>query len=187
MLLEQAGIPFQTAQQAADEQACDWNLPLEEVVASIARFKMEHVILPGGNDGDSIFVVTGDTLSQDNEGGIKGKPKDRQDAIKKIKEARAGSSLCSAFCLDKKIYRNGAWQTEKRIEKVVCASYVFNVPDRCIDEYLSNTISMKCDNAVYIEGYGTQFLKEVHGSYSTIIGLPMFELREALEQMGFFN
>jgi predicted house-cleaning NTP pyrophosphatase (Maf/HAM1 superfamily) len=29
-------------------------------------------------------------------------------------------------------------------------------------------------------------LKTVTGSYSTIIGLPLFEVREALEKLGFF-
>lgn len=41
--------------------------------------------------------------------------------------------------------------------------------------------------ALFVEGFGAQFVKEVNGSYSAIIGLPMFEVREALEQIGFFD
>ncbi len=41
--------------------------------------------------------------------------------------------------------------------------------------------------AVAIEDYGAQFLKTVDGSHSAIIGLPLFELREALDELGFFD
>ena len=46
MLLSQARIAYQTIDQEADEAACDWGLPLEKLVESIATFKMEHAIIP---------------------------------------------------------------------------------------------------------------------------------------------
>jgi predicted house-cleaning NTP pyrophosphatase (Maf/HAM1 superfamily) len=36
-----------------------------------------------------------------------------------------------------------------------------------------------------IEDFGENFLKSVNGSYTTILGLPMFELRRALKEIGF--
>lgn len=186
-LLKEAKIPFTLLHQAADEQACDWGLPLETLVATIALYKMEQVILPTGTEGDIIFVLTADTLSQDKNGAIQGKPKDREDAIAKIKEARNGTRLCTAFYLDKKEFRKGTWQVRERIHQVVAAEYLFMVPDEWIEHYLTNTISFAVSNAIAIEQYGTQFLKEVRGSYSTIVGLPMFEVREALEKIGFFK
>ena len=45
---------------------------------------------------------------------------------------------------------------------------------------------MQASNAIAIEGCGGQFLQWVRGSYTTIVGLPMFELREALEEIGFY-
>ncbi len=186
-LLKEAKISFTLLHQAADEQACDWGLPLETLVATIALHKMEQVILPKGREGEVIFVLTADTLSQDKHGLIQGKPKDRADAIAKIKEARNGTRLCTAFYLDKKEFCQGAWQVKQRIHQVVAAEYLFVVPDEWIEEYLKNTISLAVSNAIAIEQYGTQFLKEVRGSYSTIVGLPMFEVREALEKIGFFR
>lgn len=44
---------------------------------------------------------------------------------------------------------------------------------------------MDCAGAVTIEEFGMQFVKEIHGSYSNIIGLPLFEVRHALKTLGF--
>jgi septum formation protein len=185
-LLSDSGITFAVIGQEADEAQCDWGLPLEKLVQSIARYKMKHALLPVGTEGDVCFVLTADTLSQDLDGTINGKPVDRADAITMIKRARAGSRLATAFCLDRKIHRNGAWEMDKRIEQCVTAQYIFDIPDRWVQRYLDATIALNASNAIAIEEYGAQFLKMVDGSYSTIVGLPMYELREALEELGFF-
>ena len=36
-----------------------------------------------------------------------------------------------------------------------------------------------------IEGIGQAFLKNINGSYTAVIGLPLFELRQALKKIGF--
>jgi septum formation protein len=187
MLLRAAQIPFTVIEQDANETLCDWTLHLSHIVAQIACFKMEHVQLPVGSEGDHCFVLTADTLSQDKDGTIQGKPIDRDDAIAKIKSARQGSSLSTAFCLDKKIWRNGQWQLIKRIERVVNAEYLFVIPDEWIDLYLEKSIALNTAGAIAVEDFGVQFLKVVDGSYSAIIGLPMFELHEALTTLGFFD
>jgi septum formation protein len=186
-LLREAQIPFELLSQTADEAACDWGLPLHQLVASIARYKMEHADLSGIDHEKEIFVLTADTLSQDENGAIQGKPKDRADAIEKIKEARGGTRLCTGFCLDKKAWRNGGWQTIERIEEVVHAQYQFIIPDVWIETYLDTSPVLSCSNAIAVEQYGGQFLKEVQGSYTAIVGLPVYEVRQALEKLGFFS
>src|ERR1700730_14012976 len=99
-LFKESKIPFKILAQNADEYVCDWSLPLEQLVAAIALHKMQQVKLPTGKEGEIIFVLTADTLSQDKNGKIQGKPKDLADAIAKIKQAREGSRLCTAFYLD---------------------------------------------------------------------------------------
>jgi len=187
MLLREAEIPFTLAKQDADESACDWRLTLKQLVLSIAQSKMAHVVLPDGNEDDMAFVLTADTLSQDIDGTVQGKPVDRADAIAKIKSARQGSRLCSAFCLERRVWQQGQWLVQERVERVVETSYCFDVSDEWIDIYLERSPGMRASNAIAVEGYGSQFLREVNGSYSTIVGLPMFELREALTELGFFD
>ncbi len=188
MLLEQAHIPFTIVGQDADEAACDWGLPLVQLVQSIALYKMDHAILPLGNrEGEHCFVLTADTLSQDKDGTINGKPVDRADAVAKIKRARNGSRLCTAFCLDKRVWQQGKWEIVHREQQQIFAEYIFNVPDQWIETYLDNSPGLQASNAIAIEEFGGQFLYEVRGSYTTIVGLPMYELRQALEQYGFFQ
>jgi septum formation protein len=188
MLLEQSHIPFTVVSQNADESQCDWGLPLPQLVLSIALYKMQHVILPDGTqEGDISFVLTADTMSHDKMGTIHGKPVDRDDAIAKIKATREGSFLCTAFCLDKKVWCAGKWEIAERIADIVSAEFSFIIPDEWIDTYLEKVPFLDVSGGIAVELYGNQFLKMVHGSYSTIIGLPLFELREALEKLGFYR
>lgn len=186
-LLEEAQIPFTVIEQEADETVCDWGLPLQQLVESIAIHKMNHVMLSQGEDGKRCFVLTADTLSCDSDGNIHGKPKNREDAIAKIKAGSRGSRLGTAFCLDKKIYQSGKWNIEKRIVRFVSTRYHFIVTDEWLETYLEKSFGLTSSGAIAVEQFGAQFLKNVEGSYTTIVGLPMFELRDALEDLNFFR
>lgn len=186
-LLKDAQIPFTLVEQNADESKCEIPSSLKESVENIALYKMEHVVLPAGKEGDTCFVLTADTLTQHNDGSISGKPKDRADSISMIKAACGGARVGTAFCLDRRVYRDGLWTVFKRIQGYVDAQYNLEIPDEWIDIYLEKSFSATSSGAIAIEVYGAQFLKTVQGSHSTIVGLPMFEVREALQEIGFFN
>jgi len=187
-LLKEACIPFEVVGHNADETGCAVGLSSpQEIVQAIALEKMKCVCLPEqAKPGQAIFVLTADTLCVMQDGTLQGKPKDKFDAIEKIKAARGGASVATAFCLDKRVYKQGQYEVLKRIEKYVHTDYVFNVPDEWIDKYLEKSFGLSGSGAIAIEGYGEQFLQKVNGSYSAIVGLPMFELREALLEIGFF-
>ena len=185
-LLKQSQIPYEIVNQDADETVCDWNKPFKEIVASIAEYKMEHVVLPAGDTIGTCFVVTADTMTCNTDGSINGKPVDRDDAVQKIKSAKDGAITGTAFCLDKKIWRDNVWQTAQRIERYAQGSCSFNVPDEWLDIYLAQPFIYSSAETVS-QGFGAQFVKEIHGSYTAIIGLPMFELRQALTEIDFFD
>jgi len=186
-LLTDAAIPFVTVPQDADESACDWGMSLQKVVEHIAIFKMAHVIMPTGADGQEKYVLTADTLTLNKSGEILGKPTSREQAIAHIKSIRAGVSTGTAFCLEKKLFHDNAWHTSEQIVRFVQAEYQFNVPDAWIERYFEASEIYQKSGAIAIEGFGALFLKEVRGSYYTIVGLPLFELRESLEKIGFFD
>jgi septum formation protein len=189
-LLREAQIPFEVIGHLADETSC-CNTPgqsFEALVEQIALSKMEHVNLEARSKRDkTCFILTADTLCQTKDGQILGKPADRAAAIAMIKAARAGASVVTAFCLDKRVCAGDCWQVENRIQKVVRSDYIFCVPDAWLEKYLSVCPGLQTAGAVAIEKFGEQFLQVVHGSYSTIVGLPIFELREALEKIGFYD
>jgi septum formation protein len=187
MLLREAGIPFVTVTQSADETKCDWNLPLKEVVEHIALYKMQHVQLPVGTQGQRCFVLTADTLTENAQGKIEGKPIDRADAVAKLKGARAGAVRTgTAFVLERRIYQNNQWEVEEHMVGYAQATYIFDVADAWMDFYLDN-VAVSGAGAIAVEGFGNQFLQKIDGSYAAVIGLPMFELRQALERFGFFE
>lgn len=188
VLLKNASISFTVIGHNADESSVDKLLPFEQKVLAIARLKMEHVFLPSLKEDNKVFVLTADTMGKSAEGQVYGKPQNKKEAIKILHSLSCQRhTTATGFCIDKKKYYDGAWITEKRIEKVVAASYLFNVPENWIDRYLEHSWAMKASSAIAIEGYGEQFLKNITGSYTTVMGLPMFELRQALEEIGFFK
>jgi septum formation protein len=186
-LLTAAGIPFRCIPINADESLCDWSLPLQKLVESIAVYKMAHVQLPAAQEGDSCFVLTADTLSVDSQGVISGKPASRDEARIMLKAARDGMRTATAFCLEKYRYQDGTWQSQERMVQCVEAGYLFSVPDKWLEWYLDTSRGLKSSGAIAIEDLGGLFLQEVTGSYTTIVGLPMVEVRLALEKMGFFS
>ena len=187
-LLKDMGIQFKLIEQDADESICDWGLTFPKVLESIALQKMEHAVIPTAQEGDVVFVLTADTMCQDNNGVIHGKPTSVEDAKQKIRALSHGGIVGTAFCLDKKMYKNSEWVVEQRITKYVATTFEFNMPEREIDAYFKATPQfMNIAGAVTIEGYGAQFMRSCNGSYTSILGLPLFEVREALHEIGFFK
>ena len=188
MLLRDAGIPFHTIGHSADESQCDMTGSLYDVVFRIAYTKIEHIHIPETYTGDTAFVLSADTMSVDSHGTMHGKPKDYADAVAKIKAIRDGSTVCTGFCI-RKFERDGnTWRIADEHSGVVSAETVFYVPDAWIDQYLTDhPIAMVANGAVAVEGYGLQFLKRLNGSFTTVVGLPLFEIRHALTDLGFYQ
>lgn len=187
-LLQEARIPFVVIDQHADEKACDWTSPIEQLVAEIARCKMEHVVLPVGKEGEICFVLTADTLCEDSYGMIHGKPENYEEAVKKVKLLRDGSRIVTAFYIDKKEFKNDKWQLLARHHEVVASRCLFVVPDADIERYFKeHPIALQAAGALAIEHYGLRYLKSIEGSFTNIIGLPIYEVCRALKAGNFFE
>lgn len=186
-LLSQASIPYVLLDQEADETQCDWGMPLQKLVESIAVHKMSQILMPQGIEGQILFVLTADTLTQNAQGTLLGKPTSRVHAAEMLSSLRQGSArVGTAFCLDKKIFKFNEWQIIDRKLIFVDSRCDFKVPERWVDQYLDNSHALHCSGSMAIDDYGAQFLHTVDGSYTTILGLPMCQVREALEAVNFF-
>jgi len=188
LLLEEARIPFEVVGHGADEELVDRSLPFLELLQAIARYKMEHALLPAGiAEGQEIMVLSADSMGHDAQGVVHGKPKDKEDAIRKIKTLGEKAVTATAYCLDKKRWDGKSWVTVERKERVVKAHYKFVVPEHWIERYLEHSWAMIASGAIAVEFYGAQFLEWIDGSYTAVMGLPLFELRQDLEHLGFFD
>ena len=184
-LMQVSRIKFALLEQFSDEAICKIGLNLQEQVKAIAEQKMACVVLPIVDPGSIIFVLTADTMCQDNDGIIIGKPIDRNHAHQMIKKCREGFTASTGFCIEKKQWDGNKWTVLDRTVEVVSSQYVFDIPDELIDFHIDCMDTMNCAGAATVEDFGMQFLKTVHGSYSNILGLPLYEIRQALCKLGF--
>ena len=188
-MLEEAKIPFVIASHNSSE-CVDEGLSFEDTARAIAECKMNNIVIPDEVSNDqTIFLFTADTITQGPTGGITGKPKDRDDAIRTIRSLRGKSvKVGSAFCLEKrKRQTDGSWAVEAHIVKFAEANCLFDVPDHWMDRYLDETTALRAAGSVTVEDFGAMFLKSMNGSYSAVLGIPMLELREAMDELSFFE
>ncbi len=188
-LLESARIPFQVIDQNADESLISTEQPLPDIVVQIAQLKMEHAQIPAGEVvGQICFVLTADTLGLTTMNHrVLCKPVDRDDAITMLQDSRQGTLTATGFCLRKMQWQGNSWKVLEEIVDCDQAQSIFDVPDEFIDFYLNAVPFLTVSGAISIEGVGGQFLRSVNGSYETIVGLPMFKIRNALSHIGFYN
>lgn len=187
-LLTQAGISFSVIAQDADESLVSYKQPLSEIVMQLAELKMNHAKIPAGTvQGQLIFVVTADTLGLTEQRRILCKPVDKDDAISMLKDAAQGTYTATGFCVQRMRWEHGSWQLEAKIIDYDQSFAIFNVSDLFLSSYLEKIPYLSVSGAVSIEGFGGQFLQSINGSYETIVGLPMFKLRTALCELGFYH
>lgn len=179
ILLELAGIPYQTIAHTSDECGIEATGSFEDYVLAIAQHKMAHIVPP--DTQKSMLVLTADTLMQTKHTqNILGKPQNRDDAVAMLSNHEP-VIVATACCLEKKHF-DGTWQTTRKIHWVTTAELEFYVDD--IDAYLTHMPhALHACGAGIIEDYGINFLKSVHGSYTAIRGLPIFELRQHLKKI----
>ena len=77
---------------------------------------------------------------------------------------------------------------QEHVEQCVVGECIIDIPQHWRESYYTHhPHALQAAGGFAIEGYGMQFVQSVNGSITTIIGLPLYELRQALETLGFFN
>ena len=96
------------------------------------------------------------------------KPKDKQEA-KKFLAFFSGRkhNVLTCVCLAKK--------NSIKIKKVITKVTFKRLNEQEIEEYLSTTEWKDKAGAYAIQGYAEKFIKRINGSYSNVVGLPLFE------------
>lgn len=185
-----ADIPFKTLSHKSDECGIDIEKDFHKYVLSIAEHKMEELDLSGldAYKDQTVFVLTADTLvvtTKTKE--ILGKPEDLDHANKMLDLlCNEPAEVITACCLDLKKYENGVWKNIKTKHWTTNAIVDFCVMPEDRERYIKEIGRItEIAGAAYIEDYGQCFLKDIKGSFSAVLGLPMFELRQALKDFGF--
>lgn len=189
-LLDYAKIRYQIIAHDSNEELSEIPKNFSEHVLTIAQLKMQHIRLPDASShtGDYLYALTADTLVRNTlTGDIFGKPIDRQQAISMLTSERcAPVEVLTGCCLTKLGCHNGKWKNLDSAHWVSGAIIEFNVDSDSVDQYLTAfPYVLQCSGAGVVEDHGLSYLKSISGSYTAVLGLPLFELRMALKKMGF--
>jgi len=167
-LLEQFSIPFEVVFADIDERPLSHELP-DRMTIRLARQKATAVF---EQLGSGYRVLGGDTtVSVD--GRILGKPADKTAAMEMLQ----GLSGKSHF-----VYSAVALADENGCNGLLSVTRVtfFNLSSRQISAYCDTEEPYDKAGAYGIQGQGGEFVSTLEGSYSGVIGLPLWETHRLL-------
>lgn len=172
-LMEEAGLAFEIVIPHADETIPPC-APPEEAAVEIARRK----VLCVADDFPDAVIIGADTIVVTAEGRVLGKPFDSDDA----REMLAGLSETTHRVI------TGVYimATAARVSlgRAVTTEIVFDkMCAEAIDRYVRSGEAMGKAGAYAIQETGDAFVREVSGSFTNVVGLPMEALAEMLDEI----
>ncbi len=173
-LLEQLGVPFEACPAAVDEDVLPGEAPAEYVLRlAAAKAEAARARLPAGAEGavlaaDTAVVIDGEVL---------GKPGGEAEALEML-ERLSGRKHA--------VYTGVALRAGGSFDRALAASEV-TLRATTADErraYCATGEPYDKAGGYGIQGYGAAFVAHISGSYSAVMGLPLFETASLLERIG---
>jgi septum formation protein len=173
-LLSRLGVPFGVLDLEIPEQRAPGE-PAEEYVRRVAREKagaglLEVMTVPGA------VVLGGDTeVVLDDE--VFGKPRDEADAAAMLRRlSERTHRVISAVSLV---------SADREAQAVSTSEVTFaKLDDATIDRYVASGEAMGRAGAYAIQGTAQSFISHLSGSYSGVMGLPLYETARLLQEFG---
>ena len=175
-LLTQLGYQFTTQVADIDETPLQNETP-QDYVLRLAKQKAQVIFqsLSGTEQANSIVlgsdtcVVTGDT--------ILGKPEDEAQCISMLEQLSGGNH---------QVLTSIAAINEQSILSDVVTTEVYFKPLTLNEIKRYWQTGEPCDKAgsYAIQGIGGQFVTKINGSYSAVVGLPLYETAQMLATLG---
>ena len=152
-------------------------LPEEKPQDFVRRMAVEKAVSIMGLYPES-WIVAADTVVSLADL-VLGKPKDREDALSMLmqlsgKEHWVQTGICLACC------QEGIVAVQSVRTRVVFSSF----SERVARAYVATGEPLDKAGSYGIQGQGACLVKEVIGSYSNVVGLPLCELLVMLEEHG---
>jgi septum formation protein len=172
-LLTQLGVTFRVAPADIDESIIDGETPKEHVVR-LAREKAQAGFTKSGGvlptlGSDTIVLLDGEIL---------GKPESRAQAASMLRRLSDQTHhVYSAVAI--------ALHSDKVLETLNVTAVTFgHMPPEWIRQYCEGVEPMDKAGAYAVQGGAGQYIRRIDGSYSGVMGLPLFETAELLRQAG---
>ncbi len=177
-ILTKLGIPFQVIMPEIDE-TIPTNMESGSIAEHFATKKVEAIMrtIPSGQVVPWIFAA--DTLVEMNKK-IYGKPENQEEAASFLKEFSGKEQyVISAIAL----FNGKLNYLSTRINKTKVR--FAKMSDKEIEWYVNTGEWHGAAGGYRIQGMASCFIEHIEGSYSSIIGLPIFEFYDILKEQGY--
>lgn len=177
-ILKMLKIPYRVIMPNIDE-TISTILSHEEIPELLAREKVLAVIKSMPANQEIPWVLGADTIVSFN-GKIYGKPQSQEQAFEFLKEFQGQThTIITAIVL----YNGKTKSTSSRI----CTTKVTFAPmsDEEIQWYVDLGEWHGAAGGYRIQSLASCFIEKIEGSYSCVIGLPIFELYDILKEQGY--
>ena len=177
-LLEKLGVPFTCAKPCFDEEKHKSAVPDSSTLELCRELAIGKAASLKDTYPDSWIIGSDQALDLDGE--MLGKQSDYESALAQLKKLNGKSHhLITSVCLFKKNERPVEFQNQAIIE------FKEN-SDELLERYLKLEKPFDCAGCYKMESHGMALVKSINCSDSTsIIGLPLVELGQKLERLGF--
>ncbi len=126
----------------------------------------------------SRWVIGADTIVV-LDGEVFGKPKDAEQGFDMLQRLSGREhTVITGFCIFDML------KNKEGIQAVVSKVKMKRMTRPEVDKYLSVGESLDKAGAYAIQGVGAYLIEYIQGSYSNVVGLPLCQLMEMLEEMG---
>lgn len=173
-LLDLAKIDFEVIPSNYEEKIKN-GINIEEQVKELAYGKALNVF--NNTQGDRAIIGADTIVVKDNK--VYGKPKDRQDAIRMLKELQGDYHMVytslSILIEDHEQYKE---------YKELCKNLIEVAPmsDEEIKEYVDAEEPYDKAGAYAIQSYFCRYIEKIDGNYMSVIGLPIDKVYNILKQ-----
>ena len=176
-ILDKNQIPCDVKPSSVDEDVVKESLIKElatpEIISkNLAELKANKVSL---NQGDRLVLGADSVIDLDGE--LISKPKNREEALLILKKLNGKKhNLISSVCISKNgsmmwNYTDKAELTMKKFSEENLKVYLSKISDEALYSY----------NVYQIEGEGRNLFSNINGDEDTIMGLPVFKIKEYLK------
>lgn len=175
-LLKELNIPFECHASAYEEDMAKFKDPKKlAVYLASEKAKFIHYKFP-----DSIIIGADTFASIDNR--ILGKPENVEQAYKMIKKMSSNCVNVHTGLVTIKTDHEGQIQKELASYTVTKLKFI-RMSDKNIRDIIKNDDVLNVAGALTIEGESGKYVDTIEGDYHNVIGLPLFQLKEMLNEL----
>ncbi|MBP3892395.1 MAG: septum formation inhibitor Maf [Solobacterium sp.] len=169
-LLEKCGYPFLVDVANIDE-SINPSLGLSREIMRISKEKAKVVL---ARHQDAVVIGSDTIVTLENE--VLGKPQDEKDAVRMLKMLSGQThQVITGLCI---------LSSKKEFVGVSVSDVTFEIlSEEEINRYVETKEPLDKAGAYAIQGIASRYIKEIHGDYYAIMGLPVSLVYEELKNL----